>query len=285
MPGLLEVICLHEHDAVRAQEGGADRVELLGSLDEGGLSPEPEAVEKAAAAVTIPVRPMVRLRAGFGTDGGEFSRLAGLVSAYRMAGAQGVVFGFLNGYDEVDTEVCVALAEQAGCPWTFHRAVDYALDADKAWRVLPRLPFCDQVLTAGSSRGVEYGLDELVRRCATDPQVAALVMAGGGLHAEHVPWLARAGVRAFHIGRAARPLGQYKAWVDAPLVNTWRELVDAEVGRAEAAEAQGRHTASGPDGSGRRERQDDGMTGPGEPGPQDQQYGQDQQQWGRAPGW
>ncbi|MDN5564807.1 MAG: copper homeostasis protein CutC, partial [Luteococcus sp.] len=63
-------------------------------------------------------------------------------------------------------------------------------------------------------------------------QVAALVMAGGGLHAEHVPWLARAGVRAFHIGRAARPLGQYRAYVDAPLVRTWRELIDDEVSRA-----------------------------------------------------
>ena len=37
---LLEVICLHAADARRAEEGGADRVELLGSLDDGGMSPE-----------------------------------------------------------------------------------------------------------------------------------------------------------------------------------------------------------------------------------------------------
>jgi len=52
-------------------------------------------------------------------------------------------------------------------------------------------------------------------------------MAGGGLAPEHVPWLMRAGVRAFHIGRPARPQGSYKAWVDAGLVHSWRTLLDS----------------------------------------------------------
>ena len=54
------------------------------------------------------------------------------------------------------------------------------------------------------------------------------MMAGGGLHPEDVPWLARAGVRAFHIGSPARPGGSYKAYVDEGLVRSWRALVDAE---------------------------------------------------------
>ena len=56
MPGLLEVIAMHEADARRAEEGGADRVELLGSLDDGGMSPEPALVEKVRAAVLRYVR-------------------------------------------------------------------------------------------------------------------------------------------------------------------------------------------------------------------------------------
>jgi copper homeostasis protein len=58
-------------------------------------------------------------------------------------------------------------------------------------------------------------------------------MAGGGLQPEHVPWLARAGVRAFHIGTPARPLGSYKAYIDADLVRTWRTLIDDAVSRSE----------------------------------------------------
>lgn len=229
MTGLLEVIALHEHDARRAEEGGADRVELLGTMDEDGLSPEPALVEKVRAGIDIPLRPMVRLRPGFGTDGGEATRLRGLIWSYLDAGADGVVLGFLNGHGDVDTEVIQALVGEGDWPWTFHRAIDHVLDARRAWQVLPTLPRLDQVLTAGSPRGVEHGLDDLLQTITEVPQAASLIMAGGQLEPEHVPWLVRAGVRSFHIGRRARPQGTYKAWVDAGLVTSWRHLIDTEV--------------------------------------------------------
>ena len=223
---MLEIIALHEADARRAEEGGADRVELLGSLDDGGMSPEPRLVERVRAATSIQIRVMVRLREGFGTDGGEFTRLQGLIDSYLDAGADGVVFGFLNGLGEVDLEVCGALTAEGDWPWTFHRAIDNALDTDKAWRAVLTLPRLDQVLTAGSALGVDHGLDDLIRLARSDERIARLMMAGGALQAEHVPWLARAGVRAFHLGRPVRPQGTYKAYVDAPLVHTWRTLID-----------------------------------------------------------
>ena len=40
---------------------------------------------------------MVRLRTGYGTDGGEAVRLKGLMASYADAGADGMVLGFLNG--------------------------------------------------------------------------------------------------------------------------------------------------------------------------------------------
>ena len=84
---LLEVIALHAADAERAEAGGADRIELLGTMDDDGLSPEPRNVDKTRRATSIQIRPMVRLRAGFGTDGGEVTRLKGLIAAYQDAGA------------------------------------------------------------------------------------------------------------------------------------------------------------------------------------------------------
>ncbi len=223
---MLEVIALHAADAERAEEGGADRIELLGSVDEGGLSPEPALVDKVRRATSIQVRPMVRLRPGFGTDGGEAVRLKGLISSYLDAGADGVVLGFLNGHTGIDVEVVTELLDSGEWPWTFHRAVDHCLDQDAAWQTLLTLPRLDAVLTAGSVRGVEHGLDDLIDRARTHTAAARLIMAGGGLEAEHVPWLVRAGVRAFHIGSPARPGGSWKAYVDAGLVRTWRSLVD-----------------------------------------------------------
>lgn len=223
---MVEVIALHAGDAERAEEGGADRIELVGTMDDGGLSPEPALVDKVRRATSIQIRPMLRLRAGFGTDGGEATRLKGLISSYLDAGADGVVLGFLDGHSRVDVEVVTELVGTGDWPWTFHRAIDHCLDTDKAWATLLGLPRLDQVLTAGSARDVEHGLDDLLVRARSDEKALRLMMAGGGLKAEHVPWLVRAGLRAFHIGSPARPGGSFKAWVDADLVSTWRALVD-----------------------------------------------------------
>lgn len=226
---VLEIIALHADDAVRAEAGGADRVELVGTIEDDGLSPEPRAVEKVRRRTSIRVRPMVRLRAGFGTDGGEVVRLKGLVSSYLDAGADGVVLGFLNYANQVDRQVVEEIVGDGDFPWTFHRAIDHCLDTGRAWGDVLALPRLDQVLTAGSVRGVAHGLDDLIRRAKANPDIGRLIMAGGGLEPEHVPWLIRAGVRAFHVGSRARPGGSYKAWVDTPLVQSWRELIDDEV--------------------------------------------------------
>lgn len=229
---LLEVIALHAADAERAEAGGADRVELLGTMDEDGLSPEPRVVEKVRRATSIQIRPMVRLRGGFSTDGGEVTRLHGLIAAYLDAGADGVVLGFLNGLNRVDTEVVGDLVGDGAFPWTFHRAIDHCLDLDQAWADVRTLPGLSAVLTAGSARGVEQGLDELVRLARSDAEIARLIMAGGGLAPEHVPWLIRAGVRSFHLGSPARPGRSFKAYVDSDLVASWRDLIDVETAHA-----------------------------------------------------
>lgn len=222
---LLEIITLHPADAQRAEAGGADRLELVGSMEHDGLSPEPDLVAKVCAATSLPVRAMLRLREGFGTDGGEVTRLVGLAKSYADAGAAGLVMGFLNAHSEIDLSVMRELVHATELPWTFHRAVDATLAPDRAWQLLPQLG-CDQVLTAGSARGVEEGLDDLVARASGDARAAALIMAGGGLQTDHVPWLLRAGVRAFHVGSRVRPTGSYKAYVDSDLVRMWRTLLD-----------------------------------------------------------
>jgi copper homeostasis protein len=230
--GLLEVIALHAADAERAEAGGADRLEILGSLEHGGLSPEPALVGQIRRATTLPIRVMLRLREGYGTDGGEVSRLKGLVRSYRSVGADGLVLGFLNAHTDIDTSVVEEILGVPDFGWTVHRAVDSCFATDRAWRTLPTLAGLDQVLTAGSARGVTEGLDDLVHRAESDGFARQLIMAGGGLKAEHVPWLARAGVRAFHIGTSARPLGSWKAYLDTDLVGSWRRLIDDAVSRA-----------------------------------------------------
>src|SRR5262245_46846809 len=56
---LLEV-CVDSIEALlRAQRGGADRIELCSRLDLGGLSPLPELLDEARACATVPLHVMV----------------------------------------------------------------------------------------------------------------------------------------------------------------------------------------------------------------------------------
>lgn len=233
--GVLEVIALGPADARAAEEGGADRLEVVTAMQSDGLSPEPELVERIRRRTTLPIRVMLRLTEDFSTSGADLVRLAGLARSYASAGADGVVLGFLTRTLEIDLTATRELAGQLnGMPWTFHRAIDHTLDQDLAWRALRTLhdTGLDTVLTAGSVRGVSAGLEDLTARASDDARVAGTMMVGGGLRAEHVPWLSQAGVRAFHVGSAARPDGSWKAYVDAKYVRSWRTLIDEEVARA-----------------------------------------------------
>jgi copper homeostasis protein len=161
------------------------------------------------------------------------TRLIGLGEDYLGIGARGVSFGFLDADLEVDTEVCAHLADGLpGVPWTFHRAVDDVLEPMRAWRALLGLPGLVAVRSAGSPQGMAVGYDDLLAAAESDPRIAALMMPGGGLLAEHVPWLARAGVSQFHLGRQVRPGATYKSFVDAGHVRSWRLLADSAVQRA-----------------------------------------------------
>jgi copper homeostasis protein len=227
--GLLEVTVLDPRDVAGAEEGGADRLLVRSAT---GMSPEPALVSAICHETDLPVHAVLRLNDTWTTTGGELARLAGLGEDYLGSGAVGFSFGFLDGQLEVDAEVCAYLSGLLpGVPWTFSRAIDDTLDPRRAWRLLLDLPELAAVRSAGSPRGLEVGFDDLLDT-ARDPLVARMLMPGGGLLAEQVPWFVRADVRQFHLGRQVRPGGSLKAYVDAGHVRSWRLLVDDALERA-----------------------------------------------------
>jgi copper homeostasis protein len=225
---LLEVTVRHAQDVKGAQEGGADRLALVAPGEGAGLSPDVAAASAVLRATDLPVRVMLRLNDSFSTTGGEFGRLVGLAEEYLSLGAEGVAFGFLDADLEVDVETCEAMARALpGVPWTFHRAIDSALDGRRAWRQVKHVPGLTAVCSGGSPQGLAHGYDDLLAVAAGDGDVARLLMPGGGLVAEHVPWFARAGVTQFHVGVQVRPGHTYKSYVDTDFVRSWRTLLDS----------------------------------------------------------
>ena len=93
---LLEVVVQHPRDVPGADEGGADRLFVVGDVEAGGLSPEPATVSAVCKDTEVPVRVMLRLNDGLSTTGGELSRLVGLGERLGVP-IIGVWVGFLPG--------------------------------------------------------------------------------------------------------------------------------------------------------------------------------------------
>ncbi|GGR50634.1 copper homeostasis protein CutC [Streptomyces roseolus] len=223
---VLEVIALDEQDAVAAQTGGADRLELVTDMAADGLTPSTATFTAVRRAVDIPLRVMLRLADGFAA--GDVDALVARASELRAAGADAFVLGFLTADgapDLVAVERLIAVLD--GAPWTFHRAIDRAADRDGLRKRLADLPGLDTYLTAGAAAGVDDGLPVLEAEAARagEPGYEPRILVGGGLRLDHLPRLRAAGLTAFHIGGAARPRG-WAAPVSAEAVRTWREAID-----------------------------------------------------------
>ncbi|MET9624844.1 MULTISPECIES: copper homeostasis protein CutC [unclassified Streptomyces] len=224
---VLEVIALDEEDAVAAQAGGADRLELVTDMAADGLTPSRAGFTAIRAAVDIPLRVMLRLTDGFAA--GDVDALVGRARELREAGADEFVLGFLTADGSPDlVAVERLLAVLDGCRWTFHRAIDRADDRDGLRKLLADLPGLDTYLTAGAATGVDDGLPVLRAEAARagEPGYEPRILVGGGLRLDHLPTLRAAGLNAFHIGGAARPLG-WAAPVSTDAVRAWRVAIDA----------------------------------------------------------
>jgi copper homeostasis protein len=218
--GLLEVIALNAEDAERAQEGGADRLELVTDMASDGLTPSVETLRDVLAATDLPVRVMLRDNMSFAA--GDLDGLRADAVRLIDAGAREFVFGFLDAESEIDLDACRMLVKELdGLPWTFHRAIDRARNPLRAYDQLIELG-CDTVLAAGHPHGVAHGLSVLqqLARRSDGPQL----LVGGGLRAQQVHLLRAGGVRAFHVGSAIRP-GGWESDVDASAVREWSALV------------------------------------------------------------
>ncbi|MFH7593520.1 copper homeostasis protein CutC [Streptomyces racemochromogenes] len=223
---LLEVIALDVEDAVAAQAGGADRLELVTDMAADGLTPSRGTFAAIRSAVGIPLRVMLRLTDGFAA--GDVDGLARAARELRAEGAEEFVLGFLHPDGSPDLAAVEAvLAELDGCRWTFHRAIDRAADRDGLRKALADLPGLDTYLTAGAAAGVPEGLPVLLAEAERrgEPGYGPRIMVGGGLTLAHVPALKEAGIDAFHIGGAARPAGWARP-VSAAAVAEWRAALD-----------------------------------------------------------
>lgn len=222
----LEVIAVTVADAVAAAVGGADRLELVANLGEGGTTPSPGVIHAVRQAVDIPIYVMIRPRGGgFVYSPREMEAMVVDARAAKEMGADGIVLGALRPDGGIDMPVVAQILEAARLPATFHRAFDHTPDLLAALRELASLPHIERVLTSGGCPDAHAGRAVLAALVREGGPVE--VMPGGGVTLENArEILTQTGARALHVGTAVREPQTATGPVKAERVRQLRTLLD-----------------------------------------------------------
>lgn len=204
---LLEVCVDSYASAMAAIRGGADRLELCSALSVGGLTPWTELLLQIREASRIPVRCLMRPRAGdFLYSEEEIDLLCMQIRSLRQAGADGFVVGALRADGTLDHQATRRLCAAAdGAGLTLHRAIDVSLDPLQTYRDAAALGI-DTVLTSGAAANCLAGRETIGQLLALRDAIdGPEVLIGAGVNAAVLAQLRRElpQARAFHMSGKA----------------------------------------------------------------------------------
>jgi copper homeostasis protein len=197
---LLEICCGSIDDALQAQAGGADRVELCSALFLGGLTPSLGTLQYARQQLRIPIIGMVRPRGGgFCYTDAEFATMERDAEAAIAQGADGVVFGILKQDGSIDRERTRRIRALIGNKQAvFHRAFDVTPDPFAALDELVDLGIT-RILTSGQQDTVPEGV-ELIGRLIDYAKDRIEILPGGGIKPYQLAdVVAKTGCRRIHL--------------------------------------------------------------------------------------
>ena len=204
MERVFEVIACSLEDAIAAQDGGADRIEVCSRLDLQGITPDVDMVAAILDAVDIPVRVMIRSGEGFSLQSEESD-----VQGFADLPIDGIIFGLLDSKNRLDFPAMdtVLRRTQRGWGWTLHRAFDYAAGSvEEKLAAVVAHGRADHILTGDHWR--------------LPPPYGMQFIAGGGLSAANIGEYLASPCREFHFGRAVRSPEETTAPVDVEKVRS-----------------------------------------------------------------
>lgn len=200
----LEIIATTLQDAVDAERNGADRLELVTGMKEGGLTPSYGLIKLVTQAVNIPVHVIIRPHSrSFVYHAQDAETILDDIKMAKELGAAGVVVGMLTENNKIDVpllEKCIKVAE--GMNITFHRAIDEVDNIFEALEILNQYPTINRILTSGgkpSALDATSTIKEMVQKAN------ATILAGSGLHVSTIEnFINETNVEEVHFGSGVR---------------------------------------------------------------------------------
>jgi copper homeostasis protein len=220
----LEIAITTLEDALEAQAGGADSIEISHDLSVGGLTPALDLVRQIRDAVTMCVYVIVRPHArDFVYTPAEIDTILADTAAFAQTGIDGIVFGALLPDRRIDIDLMRQVVEASGeLPVTLHRALDECAEPEAALEALRGM--VPRVLTSGPAATAWDGRDGLKRWVETYSRDFHFVAAGSLRIDFLASYAAHVRAHGYHFGSAARSNGT----VDREKVRQLRRLLVRE---------------------------------------------------------
>ena len=181
MRDIIKEACVETfEEAILAEKKGADRVELCSRLDLDGLTPERKIIEKVLGALSIPIKIMIRPRAGnFSYNDQELNRMKEDILFCKDLNVQGVVFGILDQNKTIDMENMKYLSDIADdLEITFHKAIDQTNSIiDEIDRLLT-IGSISSILTSGGAYNAHAGSRFLKKALEKYEDIITIIPAG-----------------------------------------------------------------------------------------------------------
>ena len=206
----IEICANSVESAVKAQEGGAYRVELCAGIPEGGTTPSFGEIRMARQLLQ-----QTKLHVIIRPRGGDFlySQLEQEIMLHdikvaRQLGADGVVFGCLTAEGNVDVPAMKKLMNAVGdMSVTFHRAFDMCRNPKEALEQIIELG-CTRILTSGLEPNAVQGIP-LLKQLVEQADGRIIIMPGCGVNPSNILQIAEeTGAHEFHFsGRTSKESG------------------------------------------------------------------------------
>ncbi|MFH5835114.1 copper homeostasis protein CutC [Proteiniclasticum sp. C24MP] len=176
---MLEIIAETLEDALIIEKSGGDRIELVASLSEGGLTPSYGLVKQVISQVSIPVNVMIRPHsASFEYSREDLEVMREDARVFNELGVKHVVLGILDFEGLPNMEALSYILEDTNLTATFHRAIDESSDLPAALHLLETNKRITHILTSGGPGKAEDHL-EMIRKLIHETDDITMILASG----------------------------------------------------------------------------------------------------------
>ncbi|WP_026562544.1 copper homeostasis protein CutC [Bacillus sp. J37] len=225
---VLEVISISLTDAKDAQKAGADRIELVTGIGEGGLTPSYGMIEQVCGEINIPVNVMIRPHSrSFIYNRDDEKTMVKDIQVCKKLGATGIVIGALTEDRSINQETLDRLIDASdGLDITFHRAFDEVRDPIRSLDILMSYKEISRILTSGGKNKVPDAVIEIQSLLQRSVNSHIEIMPGSGLTAGNLSqFMEQVNISEVHFGSGVRHQLSFSEFIDPNKIKIIKDIM------------------------------------------------------------